>query len=334
MLRSRDRRSFSLEPMLIKDQESKPQTKLNQYVLAGRLGRGSNSNVHLAVDNDTGLQFAAKAIRLDHLSSVTLQREVRNMRRLNHPNIIRLIEVLHRKDTNTAYLILEYARCSLKGQRFTEAQAVFVFRQVVDGLLYLHSQGMVHQDVKPSNLLFFENGVVKIADFGIGHSFASAETVLGTPSYQAPEFLSDDARYDPAKEDAWSLGVTLFESLFGRLPFTGETVYEIAHACSHGPVCPASASEEVRDLLTRMLCPDPEKRIGMAEIARHPWFARPGQPVTEMITAGPKMKTSKSLVSVSAEICDEDYLFVMPPVASSWPGSGRIGLRQFSHFVC
>jgi serine/threonine-protein kinase 11 len=193
---------------------------------------------------------------------------------------------------------------------------------------------MVHKDIKPSNLLLFENGVVKIADFGVGHSFASAETVIGTPSYQAPEFLSDHGSVDPTKEDVWSLGVTMFESLFGRLPFTGETVYEIARASGGRLEMPEGSSECVRDLLGRMLCPDPEVRIGMTEVAEHEFFNGEKQPVVEVAIAPPRMKMSKSLVSVEAEVCDDDYLWEPPSVSSSWPGSGRGSLRQFPDYVC
>jgi serine/threonine-protein kinase 11 len=326
-------RSLKFEPMLISDQEEKPQTKLNQYVLAGRLGRGANANVHLAIDCETGLHVAAKAIRLDGASALTLQREIRNMRKLDHPNIIRLLEVLHRRDTNTVYLILEYARGSLKGQRFTEPQAVSVFSQIVGGLLYLHSEGLVHQDIKPSNLLVFEGGAVKIADFGIGHSFASAEAVIGTPGYQAPEFLSD-TESDPTKGDVWSLGVTIFESIFGRLPFSGETVYEIARESRKTVEIPEGASAELADLLTLMLCPDPVERISMADVAAHPFFAGAKQPVIEFQMSPPRMKVSKSLVCVAADVCDDEYRFAKPSQASSWPGPGRMGLRQFGGFVC
>jgi serine/threonine-protein kinase 11 len=319
--------------MMISDQAEKPQTKLNQYVLAGRLGRGANAQVHLAIDTETGRQVAAKSIHLDGASSVNLQREIRNMRKLAHPNIIRLIEVLHRKDTHTVYLILDYARGSLKGQRFTEPQAVHVFAQVVDGLLYLHDQGLVHQDIKPSNLLVFEGGLVKITDFGIGHSFASAEAVIGTPAYQAPEFLSD-CPSDPTKADVWSLGVTIFECVFGRLPFHGETVYEIARATSEAIAFPDAASPDLRDLLTKMMCPDAETRISMRDVAEHPFFAGTNQPVTEFVTSPPRMKMSSSLVCVSAEVWDEDDGVAMPSMAASWPGTGRDALRRFDAFVC
>jgi serine/threonine-protein kinase 11 len=211
---------------------------------------------------------------------------------------------------------------------------VFVYEQVVNGLLYLHEQGMVHKDIKPSNLLLFENGVVKIADFGVGHSFASAETVIGTPSYQAPEFLSEEGSLDPAKEDVWSLGVTIFESLFGHLPFVGETVYAIAQASITSIQFPKSASGEIRDLLTKMLCPDPEKRISIVEMAEHPFFKRNQAPVEEMAISPPRMKPSNSMVTVSAEVCDDNYVLVPPSTAGSWPGAGGMGIRQFPQFVC
>jgi serine/threonine-protein kinase 11 len=327
-------RALKFEPMLINDHEPKPQTKLNQYILAGRLGRGATSNVHFAIDSKSGQYVAAKVVHLNVSTSATLQSEIRNMRQLSHPNIIQLLEVLHRKDTNTAYLILEHARGSLKGQRFTEPQAVSIYSQVVDGLLYLHRQGLVHQDIKPSNLLLFENGLVKIADFGAVHSFASAEASIGTPAYQAPEFLSDEGSADPAKEDVWSLGVTIFENLFGCLPFKGESVYEIVAKAREDTLdVPASASLQLKDLLTKMLCPDPAERIAMADVAVHPFFAGERQPVMELATAPPKMKVSTSLVSVSAEVCDDNYWFALSPISSSWPG--RSALRQFqNHVTC
>jgi serine/threonine-protein kinase 11 len=249
------------------------------------------------------------------------------MRQLSHPNIIRLLEVLHRKDTHTVYLILEHARGSLKGQRFTESQAISIFRQVVDALLYLHGKGIVHQDIKPSNLLHFDGGIVKIGDFGIGHSFASADAVIGTPAYQAPEFLSDSAS-DPTKGDVWSLGVTIYESVFGRVPFEGETVYQIARA-AWGEI-ELNGSAELNDLLAKMLCPDPERRISMAEVAEHPFFKGKEEQVLEFQTTPPRMKLSTSLMAVEAEVCDDEYHFVLPSVASSWPGTGT---RRFCRFV-
>jgi serine/threonine-protein kinase 11 len=191
---------------------------------------------------------------------------------------------------------------------------------------------MVHKDIKPSNLLLFENGVVKIADFGIGHSFASAETVIGTPSYQAPEFISEDNIVDPTKEDVWSLGVTMFESLFGHLPFGGETIYEIAHASRANIEFPETASVKIRDLLTRMLSPDPEKRISMPEVAAHPFFEGDAEPVGEIRTAPPRIKRSNSTISVAAEVCEDNYVLVPPHTARSWPAPGV--LAQFPRCVC
>jgi serine/threonine-protein kinase 11 len=318
-------RTLDLQPMLIRDQASKPQTKLNQYLFTGRLGRGSNSTVHLAIDTNTGKQVAAKAIRLQGSSNTAaLQREIRNMRRLHHKNIVHLIEVLYRKDTQTAYLIMEYASGSLKGKILTEAQIRSVFAQTVAALLYLHSQDMIHQDVKPSNILLFEGGRVKLADFGIGHSFASAETVIGSPAYQAPEFL-EDGRRNPAKEDVWSLGVSIFECLSGHLPFFGQSVYEIVADTQRKVRIPEGASREISDLLERMLCPDPERRISMEEVAKHPFFEGVAEPLLNLDAPLLKTKDSSAQIDVFADICDEDYVFATQLVsgARSWPGLRR-----------
>jgi serine/threonine-protein kinase 11 len=146
--------------------------------------------------------------------------------------------------------------------------------------------------------------------------------------------LSENGSIDPTKEDVWSLGVTMFESLFGRVPFTGETVYEIAQRSSDCVEFPQTASPEVKHLLERMLCVDPEKRISMAGVAAHPFFRGDQESIGEIAATPPKIKPSNSMVAVSAEVCDDDYVLVPPSTAGSWPGGGGLTIRQFSRFVC
>jgi serine/threonine-protein kinase 11 len=190
---------------------------------------------------------------------------------------------------------------------------------------------MVHQDIKPSNLLAFDGGVVKIADFGIGHSFSSADAVIGTPAYQAPEFLSE-VPSDPAKGDVWSLGVSIYECVVGRVPFDGESVYEIARQSLEPIEFPGWVSEEFRDLVVGMLAADPEARMSMEDVAEHRFFRKEEEPIGEWGETLATMKQSKSLVFVAADVCDDDYWFTLPEQPSSWPG--RSGLRHLSSFVC
>jgi serine/threonine-protein kinase 11 len=318
---------MSFGPMMVEDHEPDSLLKVNQYLFVGRLGHGAHANVYLALDTLTNSRFAAKAIRNPNPAS--LDREIRNMRRVSHPNIVKLLEVLRRRDKNTVYLIMEYAPGSLKGHILSERDAAAVFAQVVDGLAHLHSHGVVHQDIKPANILLSESGDVKIADFGIGHSFESADTIIGTPAYQAPEFLDEQPVRSPIKEDVWSLGVTLFECLFGRLPFKGETVYEIARASSSGRLeIPEAASPEVIDLLRKMLRTDPHERITLTEVRAHPWFQGAGWKV-KIPVAPPKMKRSAEIEAVTAEVCGDDYTFVDKQTRSaSWSQA-----QNFAHIV-
>jgi serine/threonine-protein kinase 11 len=215
-----------------------------------------------------------------------------------------------------------------------EAQARSVFSQLVSGLLDLRSQGMDHQDVKPSDILLFD-GVVKLADLGIGHSFASAEMVIGTLAYQAPEFLEERLR-SPATDDVWSLGVTMFEVLFGRLPFQGEKVYEaLTNATQIALELPTTASDEIRDMLGKMLCPDCEKLISMEEVARHPFFAGENQKVIDLRKPSLKKKISNAMVYVSADVCGDDYHFTPQEstVARSLP-RWRREIQAFRWFFC
>ena len=296
--------------------------KVNQYVMAKKLGQGANAKVYLAVDVRNKLSYAAKAIRLigrDNSAS-TIEREIRIMRTLHHENIVKLYEVLHDTQNDIVYLIMEYADCgSLQHLidsriKFSDHDLASIFRQVLNGLIYLHEQGIVHQDIKPSNILLFSNGMVKITDFGIGHNFSSAEEVIGTPAYQAPEFFaeSDDIELDPIKMDVYSLGVTLFQTATGELPFIGNTVYEITLAArSNSLIIPETVSPILADLLKHLLTPDPLKRPFPNEILQHPFFSNASDRVDCHLRPPPipTLPSSASLDDISANVCDETYRF-------------------------
>lgn len=277
--------------------------------------------------------FAIKAIKLQAKHSphatmpANLEREIRLMKILNHPNIVKLHDVLCAPSKSTAYLVIDWAqygslqKAIVNNIKFDEMGLAAIFLQVIDGISYLHSQGIVHHDIKPSNILLFENGNVKLSDFGAGHNFGSAFTVIGTPAYQAPELLVDDNPFDistdafsssnqtqidllptsdsdqdstfsntnslsssdgfyylnPAQADVWSLGVTMYETAFGMLPYRGENYYEIVNDISNNPLTIPSNfeySELFINLLREMLQPDPNQRISLDGIKQHPFFAQ------------------------------------------------------------
>ena len=184
--------------------------KINQYILISKLGTGYFSKVYLAVKYDENKKssenektkesyFAAKAIHVHQSvqSSVDLEREVKMLRKLNHPNIIKFYKLLYAPSTDIAYIIMEWANCGTLQQaiskkiKFDEKTLASIFIQIALALSYLHSTGTVHRDVKPSNILLFSDGTAKLSDFGISHSLESAESVFGTPSYQAPDIFDE-----------------------------------------------------------------------------------------------------------------------------------------------
>jgi serine/threonine protein kinase len=177
--------------------------QINDYVLEAKIGREASSCVYLAVDQKTQMKYVAKRLRLSGLvraggSLATVEREVRLMRLFRHPNILRLIEVLHVPATNDVYLLLEYANNGsladfiAQSHQLPQASIMSICRQVTQALKYLHDAGFVHQDVKPLNILLDRTGRAILADFSIGHSFGSSSMVVGSPAYQAPEALDDE----------------------------------------------------------------------------------------------------------------------------------------------
>jgi serine/threonine protein kinase len=127
------------------------------------------------------------------------------------------------------------------------------------------------------NILLTKNGKSKLSDFGLSSSFENAFDFSGSPSYQAPEIFDDTyddlLQFDASKIDVWSLGVSLFESIFGILPFEGDDVFQIFSSIQSNPVSiPDDCSVELKDLLQKMLAVNPIKRISIADLLEHPFF--------------------------------------------------------------
>lgn len=333
-------------PMVKLDYETstnKLQRKLNQYFLLNSIGKGANCKVLLLQDSLTRKYYAAKVFKtgkyLQNTKILPLEREVRIMKRIQHENIVQLREVLFADEKNSFYLVMEWGNCgSLQNvidskTKLSDRTIASMFKHIINGLSYLHSQGFVHQDIKPSNVLIFSEGIAKIGDFGIGHSFQSAETVVGSPAYQAPEIFDDNwddpsdlPPLDPAKEDIWSLGVTLFQVLFGSLPFEGENVYEIVRAVHKtGLHLPHEVSGPVKELLFGMLEPDPSKRYSLKDVMNNSFFKDAPERFTPPINPSepPKPDNLIPIYQISANVCDDSFTLNNKsnmPFSSSWDG--------------
>ncbi|KAG5842405.1 hypothetical protein ANANG_G00177310 [Anguilla anguilla] len=254
------------------------------YDLDKTLGRGHFAVVKLARHVFTGEKVAVKVIdktKLDAVATGHLFQEVRCMKLVQHPNIVRLYEVI---DTHTKlYLILElgdggdmFDYIMKHEEGLSEELAKKYFAQIVHAISYCHRLHVVHRDLKPENVVFFEKqGLVKLTDFGFSNKFQPGKkltTSCGSLAYSAPEILLGD-EYDAPAVDIWSLGVILFMLVCGQPPFQeandSETLTMIMD-CKY--TVPTHVSLACKDLINRMLQRDPKRRASLEEIENHAWL--------------------------------------------------------------
>ncbi|CAN6207540.1 unnamed protein product [Urochloa humidicola] len=215
-----------------------------------------------------------------------VMREIDIMRRVHHPNVVRIHEVMATK--RSIFVVMEYVGGGsldahlahrAAGRGLVEPSARRVFHQLVSALDYCHSLGVYHRDVKPDNILVDAAGNIKVADFGLsaladaGRREAPLHTVCGTPMFIAPEVFLRRG-YDGAKADVWACGVVLFALAAGRFPFNQRDT-GLYHLIRRGEYhCPPWFSPGLARLIRRLLCPDPARRIAMAQIKENPWFRK------------------------------------------------------------
>ncbi|XP_019229898.1 PREDICTED: serine/threonine-protein kinase SAPK1-like isoform X2 [Nicotiana attenuata] len=212
-----------------------------------------------------------------------------NHRSLKHPNIVRFKEVLL-TPTHLA-IVMEYASGGelfariCNAGKFNEDEARFFFQQLISGVSYCHFMQICHRDLKLENTLLDGSAAprVKICDFGYSKStvfHSQPKSTVGTPAYVAPEILTKK-EYDGKLADVWSCGVTLYVMLVGAYPFQDSSdpnniTKTIAKILSVRYSIPEQVqiSLECRHLLSRIFVADPEKRITIPEITKHPWFLK------------------------------------------------------------
>ncbi|XP_062477185.1 SNF-related serine/threonine-protein kinase-like isoform X1 [Pezoporus occidentalis] len=254
------------------------------YDLGRTLGTGHFAVVKLARHVFTGQRVAVKVIDKSKLvggAAGQLLQEVRCMKLVQHPNVVRLYEVI---DTHAKlYLILElgdggdmFDHIMRHEGGLAEARAKHYFAQIVHAISYCHKLHVVHRDLKPENVVFFqEQGVVKLTDFGFSNCFQPGKmltTSCGSLAYSAPEILLGD-EYDAPAVDIWSLGVILYMLVCGHPPFQeandSETLTMIMD-CRY--TVPAHVSAQCADLISRMLQRDPKCRASLEQIEGHAWL--------------------------------------------------------------
>mmetsp|Transcript_10681 Transcript_10681/g.18721 ORF Transcript_10681/g.18721 Transcript_10681/m.18721 type:complete len:290 (-) Transcript_10681:126-995(-) len=255
------------------------------YMITDYLGRGGNATVWKAVHRATSVTVAIKAVLKE--SADMFHSEIFMMQHIHSSRILTLHEIV-RLD-NSLFIVLEYcpgkdlAQTIKQKGKVTEEFARHIIQEVAIGLRALHARRIAHRDLKSENLLLSDDSdrpIVKIADFGLATCIRGKGiyTPCGTPAYTAPEVLSG-AMYD-ATADLWSLGIVLFEMLFGHVPFAGKDHVQVLQSIRATqeiclPLQPRPSADALH-LLKSLLQRDPRDRISFHGFFRHPFVRQDG----------------------------------------------------------
>ncbi len=255
--------------------------------MVARRGSGGAGIVYRAIDDRLGRTVAIKLLQRgladDPIFLRRFRDEAQAAAQLNHPNIMKVFD--WGSDEGEPYLVMEYLsngslrELHARGSSLSTSQVVQIGAATASALAYSHHRNFLHRDIKPANLLFDDGGRVRIADFGLVRALSETtvtETgggILGTPRYMAPEQV--EGKRSVPGSDVYSLGLVLYEALFGAIPFQGDTQLALAFARLRDPVVNPLPDDPVARSIVSMLARDPDSRPSAAEI-EHEWngFAR------------------------------------------------------------
>ncbi|XP_035783009.1 calcium/calmodulin-dependent protein kinase kinase 1-like isoform X6 [Anopheles albimanus] len=305
--RSGRRRTPLRESRRVSIEQSGSFLQLNQYKLLDQIGQGSYGLVKLAYSEEDSTHYAMKILSKRKLLRKAglmrrgpkrgtspldrVYREIAVLKKLDHPNVVKLVEVLDDPLEDSLYLVFELVQqgevLSIPTDTpLSEERAWNVFRDVLLGVEYLHYQRIIHGDLKPANLLLSDVGSVKVADLGVCNEFLGEDAAMnngstaGTPAFRAPETLLPGQHfYNGKAADIWALGATLYSLVHGNVPFIATSVPGVYEKIKSDPLeyPPTSTiSDELRDLIGRMLDKDPQQRITLPQIKEHPWLTKNG----------------------------------------------------------
>ncbi|KAL6254355.1 hypothetical protein P5V15_014403 [Pogonomyrmex californicus] len=281
------------------------QQQLNQYKVLNEIGKGSFGVVKKVFNEEDDTYYAMKIVSKRKLMKKTgifgripprrigadplakVYREIAILKKLDHPNVVKLVEVLDHPDKDNLYLVFELVH---RGEilliptdkPLNEVTARRYFRDVVMGVEYLHYQKIVHRDIKPSNLLVDKDNRIKIADLGVSTELRESGELLtgqaGTPAFAAPETTIANAQYLGPPCDIWSMGITLYALVIGDLPWRASDSTNIQEIVRSKPlVFPNNRlSPELRSLIECMLDKSPETRLTLPKMKMHSWLTNNG----------------------------------------------------------
>ena len=256
----------------------------NQFYLFGRqIGHGAFGKVNISLHVASGRLVAIKTFTKKNLKNKhaknKINHEIEMLSRLRHPFITQILDSF--ETDKHIFIVMEYICGDLLGfirkrGKLSESMTKVIFKQIIEGLRYIHKKKIVHRDIKLDNILIDLNNTVKICDFGVSKRINKGDIMYdhcGTPAYIAPEIFKNRG-YEGFSCDIWSAGVTLYYMLGGVQPFCADSMKDLEKIILEGKYDKLEdISDEANDLINRMLQLDPKKRLTDDEILNHPWIA-------------------------------------------------------------
>ena len=259
---------------------------LENYSFLKTIGEGTFGKVKLSLHKLTQEQVAIKILEKNKIINQKdlerIEKEIKYMKMLNHPNIVKIYEII--EDENNYYISMEYVpggelfNYIVKNKRLTENESSFFYSQIIHIIKEIHKHKICHRDLKPENLLLTQHKTIKITDFGLSNEYEDfLMTPCGSPCYASPEVLKGK-KYSGLGIDLWASGIILYSMLCGYLPFDDKNNDELFKKILKCKIeFPKSnniiISENAKDLIRKILQPEPSKRITLEEILEHPFLA-------------------------------------------------------------
>ncbi|XP_021092134.1 serine/threonine-protein kinase PLK4 isoform X2 [Heterocephalus glaber] len=287
---------------------------IEDFKVGNLLGKGSFAGVYRAESIHTGLEVAIKMIDKKAMYKAGMvqrvQNEVKIHCQLKHPSVLELYNYF--EDNNYVYLVLEmchngemnrYLKNRMKP--FSENEARHFMHQIITGLLYLHSHGILHRDLTLSNLLLTHNMNIKIADFGLATQLQMPHekhyTLCGTPNYISPEIATRSAH--GLESDIWSLGCMFYTLLIGRPPFDTDTVKNTLNKVVLADYeMPTFLSREAKDLIHQLLRRNPADRLSLSSILDHPFMFQNSSTKRDLGTVEDSIDSGHATISTSVTV--------------------------------
>jgi len=250
----------------------------NYRIYKKSIGKGSFSKIYKGIDKDNN-DIAVKIIKKKSIDEKLILREISLLKKVNHINIVKLIDVYVSK--NKYYIILEYCHYGdlkkfTKREFLVEGEVLNFMTQIKNGLEYLYNNNIIHRDLKPQNILVTYEKILKISDFGFAkyHTENLSQTICGSPLYMAPEILTYKKYTDSA--DLWSVGVIMYELFFNKTPVNGKNIYNLVKNIKKYKF-DVDNNDKISDLALKLLYgllkKDPNERISWKQFFVHPWFS-------------------------------------------------------------